>query len=127
MDMTNYLKNAIRGHVLLGASYTMPAGLYLAIFTTATADDGTGTEAVGGSYARQLVTFTASGTAGLATLTASESFTNMPAGTFSHGAIMDAVSAGNMLLHGALSSSPTLLAGDTLGPFAIGGVTVQFD
>ena len=57
--MTDYLEGKIRGHVLLGEAYTQPVAVYLALFSDATGDDGTGTEATGGSYGRQAVTFAA--------------------------------------------------------------------
>ena len=43
--MTDYLEGKIRGHVLLGEAYTQPVAVYLALFSDATGDDGTGTEA----------------------------------------------------------------------------------
>jgi hypothetical protein len=55
--MTDYLENKLVDWLLRGQSFTPPATLYVALFTVAPADDGTGgTEVSGGSYARVAVT-----------------------------------------------------------------------
>lgn len=118
--MTDYLENKLRDHVLRNVAYTSPTTVYLALFSTSTTEAGGGTEAAGGSYARQAVTFGAPAT-GHGESTGVVTFTNMPAGTWTHGAIMDASSAGNMLLHGALTNSITTNAGDDI-TFAAGDI-----
>lgn len=120
MDMTTYLKNKIYDHVLRNTAYTSPTTVYLALFTTATSDAGGGTEVTGGSYARQAVAFDAP-TDGAGSNTAIETFTNMPTATITHAALYDALSGGNMLLHGALLASKSVNAGDSL-TFAIGDI-----
>ncbi len=114
-DMTDYLEDKIRGHVLQHTAYTSPAAVYAGLFSSATDDTGGGTEATGGSYGRQAVAFAsgASGT-GAAESSAVVTFSNMPAGTWTHLALFDASSAGNMLLHGALSGPKTTGTGDDL-------------
>lgn len=112
MSFSNYLETEILDHVFAGAAYTAPSTLYLALFTTATADDGTGTEVTGGSYARQTITFTTSGDT-----TSNNAAVEFPTatanwGTVTHAAIYDAVSGGNMLDHGALTASKTIESGD---------------
>lgn len=124
MDLTTYLKNEIYDHVLRGAAYASPPTVYLALFTTATTDGGGGTEVTGGSYARQATAFGAP-TDGVGSNTAAETFTNMPAVTVTHAALFDAVSAGNMLMHGALLASKVVGAGDSL-TFAIGDIDVTW-
>lgn len=121
-SMTNFLANKLRDHSLGIVAWTMPTNVYLAVFTTATTAAGGGTEATGGSYARQQVAWT-TGAVGAASSTADEVFTNMPAGTFTHAAIMDALTTGNMLWHGPLSASKTLTAGDSLR-LPAGSITV---
>lgn len=125
-SMTDYLQDKIRDHVLRNVSYTSPTTVYIALFTTATTGAGGGTEVTGGSYARQACAFTAgaSGT-GAADNTAAESFTNMPACTVTHLAIMDASTAGNMLLHGPLTASKVVAGGDTFTLLA-GSIDVVF-
>jgi hypothetical protein len=55
-EFTDYLENKIIDHMLRNQAYTPPSTVYVALFTTATGDDGSGTEVSGGSYARQAVT-----------------------------------------------------------------------
>lgn len=113
--MTDYLEDALRDHVLRNTAYTSPGTVYLALFSTATTDAGGGTEATGGSYARQAVTFGAGGSGtGAADNSGTVTFDNMPAGTWTHGALFDASSAGNMLFHAPLTASKTTGAGDSI-------------
>ena len=111
-SLTDFLETALVEHVLLNTSYTSPATVYLALFTTSTTDAAGGTEVSGGSYAREAVTFTA-GTAGVAASDTDVTFT-MPACTVTHAALFDASTAGNMLMHAPLSAPKTLLAGADL-------------
>lgn len=125
-SMTDYLEDKLRDHVLRNIAYTSPTTVYLALFSTATTDAGGGTEATGGSYARQAVTFQAGGAgSGAADNDAEIEFLNMPAGTWTHGALFDAATAGNMLLHAPLSSPKTTGAGDALA-IAAGDVDAIF-
>lgn len=121
MGMTDYLESALVGHTVRHSSYTSPTTVYLALFTTATDDAGGGTECTGGSYARQALTVNSIGVS-----TADAVFTNMPACTVTHAAIIDASTSGNMLLHNALVGSKTVGAGDTI-TFAAGDITVVYD
>ena len=111
---TNYLENKIAEHVFGGTAYTAPATLYVALYTTAPDDTGAGTEVTGGSYARQSMAFTV--TADTASNTANVEFPKATAswGTVTHFAILDAVSAGNMLCYGTLTASKAVASGDTL-------------
>lgn len=111
--ISDYLENALLNHVFGGATYTQPSVRYLALFTTATTDAGGGTEAVGGSYARQAITFGAA-SAGTVSNTGTLTYNNMQAGTYTHCAVMDAATGGNMLYHGPLGAARTAFAGDTI-------------
>jgi hypothetical protein len=124
MDMTDWFENKVGDHMLRNQAYTPPATLYLAIFTTATTDAGGGTEAVGGSYARQPVVLSAFA-AGASANTATITFSNLAAGTYGWGAIMDALVAGNMMLHGAAPTPKTIAAGGSI-TVAVGDVDVVF-
>lgn len=113
---SDFLEDALLDHVLGGATYTQPATLYVALFT---ADNGleAGTitgEVSGGSYAREAVTFAAA-SGGSASTNATVTFTTATAnwGTVTHVAIMDAVSAGNVLFHGSVTASKLIESGDT--------------
>lgn len=120
--ISEYLENALINETLRAVGYTPAATVYLALFTTATTDAGGGTEVTGGSYARQAVAFSAASggaTANSGTIT----FTNMPACTVTHAAIMDASTAGNMLFHGPLTASQVVTATSSLA-FAAGDIDV---
>ena len=125
-SMTDYLEDKLRDHVLRNVAYTSPTTVYLALFSTATTDAGGGTEATGGSYARQAVAFAAGGAGtGAADNSAEETFSNMPAGTWTHAALFDALTAGNMLLHAPRSSPKTTAVGDAIA-FAAGDIDAIF-
>jgi hypothetical protein len=116
---SNYLETAIFNHVFRNTSYTSPATIYLALFTsTATAADleaGTITNEVsGGSYARQAVTFGAP-TNGVGSNSGTITFPTASAGwgTIRFVAVMDASSAGNVLWHAQLTSDVTINSGNT--------------
>ena len=113
MAMSDYLEAKILDHVLNNNAFVAPTSVYIALFTTLQDDAGTaGVEVSGGAYARQQVTggFTISGTATRAGLTAEVAF---PTATASWGTIVglgiyDALTAGNLLYHGALTASKTI-------------------
>lgn len=118
-SLTDYFEDALRDMVFIA---TGP--IYLALFITATTDAGGGTEVTGGSYARQIVTFTADGT-GVAASTDPIEYTAMPAATVTHAALFDAATGGNMMLHGPLSAPKTVTGGGTL-TFPTGFITATF-
>lgn len=108
--------------------------VYVALFTSATADDSTGTEVSGGSYARVAVAPAdanwsgASATDGLTDNVAAVTFPSPSAnwGVVTHVAIMDRASGGKMLAHGALTTSKTVNNGDPAPQFAIGALDITF-
>jgi hypothetical protein len=114
---SDYLENKVIDHVLgKGArNFTSPAALFVALSKTSFTDTGTGgTELTGGSYARQAVTFNAA-SGGIATNTADLSFTNLngvSSTPISHMGIFDASTGGNLLFHGALTTSKTVADGE---------------
>lgn len=124
--MTNYLANKVRDHVLRNTSYTSPTTVYLALYTTATDEDGSGTEVTGGSYARQAITFNAGADPGLAEQAATVTFSSMPSCTVVAAAIHDHPTAGNMLLHGRLPRARVVTAGQPF-PVPAGDLRPLFD
>lgn len=124
MDITNYLRDVIGDHLLRNQSFTPPATVYLALFTTATDANGGGTEVAGGSYARQAITLAAF-VDGASTNTAALNFTNMPAVTITHVALMSAVSGGNMLMQGDVAVPKAIASGGT-ATIAVGDLDVTF-
>ena len=113
-ELTDYAECKIL-NLMRSAAWTAFAA-YVALYTSATADDGTGTEVSGGSYARKLAGLSEATGAGGATSNASDiTFPTATAdwGTVTHIAIMDAASAGNMIMHSPLDASKTIANGDT--------------
>jgi len=114
MSFSNYLENKVLLHVFGATAYTAPATLYVGLFTSDPGETGSGTEVSGGSYARQTIAFTvtdnqASNTAAVEFPTATASW-----GTVTYAAVYDAVSGGNLMAYGALTTSKTIASGDVL-------------
>ncbi len=111
-NLSNYLENKVLDHILGTTSYTMPT-TYLALYTVAPTDSTSGTEVTGGSYARQAISFNAA-SSGAATNDANVDFSGMPTATVVAVAICDALTSGNILIYGSLTSSRSVVSGDTL-------------
>lgn len=140
--LTDYAENQIVDHMLRGATFTKPTTIAVALFTAAPSDTGGGTEVSGGAYARVTVgpsntTWNAtqggtsgasSGTTGLTDNAAAIVFPAPTAnwGTISHFAIFDATTSGNMLIHGALTTSKTVNNGDPAPQFNAGELNITF-
>lgn len=126
MGMSDYLEDKLLRHVFRSETYTPPTNIYLALFTAGPADDGTGTEVTGGSYARQIVTYAVPTTpAGRIANDAPLSFLNMPACTIVGSGTLDALTGGNLLTYDALASPRTVVLGENLS-VAIGDHRVYF-
>lgn len=109
---SNYLENKVLLHVFGGSAYSAPGTLYLALYTSDPGDDNSGTECSGTAYARQTITFTvvtdtASNNAAVEFPVAGSSW-----GTITHVGILDALTGGNLLAHGALTASKAIASGD---------------
>jgi hypothetical protein len=110
---THYLRSAIGNHVLGGPTYTQPSDVYLALFTQDIDENGATTDEVtGGSYARQVVSFTEDAVVDGLFDNTSVSFTGMPETTVRAIALMDAATGGNML-YGANFSPVSVAASET--------------
>ena len=111
---SDFLENKLLDHSLATTAYTAPAAVYVGLFTSDPTDAGTGTEVSGGSYARQAATFAAA-SGGSASTSATITFPSATAnwGTIGWIGLYDASSAGNLLYHGAVTTSKTIETGDT--------------
>jgi hypothetical protein len=112
-NLSDYLENKLLDHFLGTTTYTKPTSVYVALYTAAPSDAGGGTEVTGGSYARKVATFDASAS-GATQNSGNIDFTDMPACTVVAIGIHDALTSGNLLVHGTLTANKTLDAGDTL-------------
>jgi hypothetical protein len=122
VSKSDYLEAQLLNAVLGGGTWTKPGTVYVALFTTAPTDAGGGTEVSGGSYARVAVTNNATnfpnatGTspttkANGTTITFPQASANW--GTITSFGILDASSAGNLLIHAALNPSKAVNQNDT--------------
>lgn len=127
MSMSNYLENKLLEHTLRNISYTPPTTVYLALFTSDPGEDKTGTEVSGGAYARKAITFNAAAS-GAVTNSADILFDIATAnwGTVSHVAVFDALTAGNMLYYGTLTTAKTINSSDQLKIVA-GDLSISLD
>lgn len=124
--ISTFLANELLDHVF-NAAYTPAAAVYLGLSTANPTDDGSGlAEPSGNAYARQAITL---GAASSRRVTQSGTVTFPQAtgawGTISHWAIFDASTSGNMLAHGALAESKSVVTGNTPS-VASGEVYVEF-
>lgn len=117
--MSDFLEQAILNHFFRNTDIgAPPSNVYIGLFTAAPSDSGGGTEVSGGSYARATVATTsqwsAPGAAGLTDNINDIVFATATAnwGTITHVAIFDAITAGNLLFHGALAASKVVNSGD---------------
>jgi len=119
---SDFLENELLDHVLRGSggAYTAPTTLYLALFTSDgglennTAGSQTEITTSGSAYARQSIAFadaSSGSSANSGTVTFSAATANW--GTVSHVAIMSASTGGDVLFHGAVTTSKTIETGDT--------------
>ena len=115
----------------MGSAYTQPTNIFVALSTANPGDDGaTIAEPAGGSYARKSTAGADWSAASSGALSNSNAITFVEAtaswGPITHFALYDALSAGNMLAHGALTSAKTIDSGDTAS-FAAGDLDVSLD
>ena len=122
--ISNYLENALINVTLRATSYTAPTTVYVALFTTDPTDAGSGTECSGTAYARQSATFGAPSN-GASSTNADVQFPQAGNswGTVTHFGIYDALTTGNLLYHGALTTSKVIDTGDVF-KIASGSLTV---
>lgn len=142
--MSNYLENKMLDHILRGQSFsaTSPASLYIALFTSAPSDAGGGTEVSGNNYSRIALTRNLTnwaGSQGLATTEVSSGTSGITSnntqiafplpsaswGTVTHFALFDALTAGNLIFWGQLTT-PQVIAVNNSVTFAPGALAITF-
>lgn len=126
----NYLEDEILDHIFGKGSYTPPT-IYVALSTADPLDDGSGmSEPSGGSYARKSTSAADWNTSSSGAIDNANDITFAQAtaswGTITHFALMDALSGGNLLAHGSLTTPKAIGNGDT-AKFAAGDLDVTLD
>lgn len=107
----------IKAMLGIGSMPAARSALYVALYTSDPTINNTGTEVVGGSYARKaLAVDNDSDADGVVRNTSTINWTNMPAVTVTHFAIFDAASGGNPIMYDSLPIPAQFTAGD---PFQI--------
>lgn len=141
--LSDFLENKLIDHVFRGQAYTAPLVIYVALFTSACTDAAVGTEVSGGSYARPGITgslvnwagtqaaasvLASTGSSGTTSNNAAVMFATPSAGwgLVTHIGLMDALTAGNLLVCTALTTAKTINAGDTVS-FPAASLTNQID
>lgn len=141
--LSDFLENKLIDHVFRGQAYTAPLVIYVALFTSACTDAAVGTEVSGGSYARPGITgslanwagtqaaasvLASTGSSGTTSNNAAVMFATPSAGwgLVTHIGLMDALTAGNLLVCTALTVSKTINSGDTVS-FPAASLTNQID
>lgn len=124
--MSNFLENALVNAVLRNTAYSSPSIVYVGLFTSDPTDAGSGTEVAGNGYARRSATF-ATPSNGVSTTSATIEFPQATGswGTVAFFGIYDALTGGNLLIHGALTTSKTIDNGDVFR-ITSGNLTVTF-
>ena len=145
--MSDYLENKLVDFIFRAQSFTAPTTIYVALCTAATSDSQTGSSITevstsGPGYNRQLLepdatvwaatqggtstpsTGTGGTTSNLMAVTFGPALSSW--GTITHVALLDAETSGNLLFHGALTTSRAIDTDDTL-VFQIGDLAVQVD
>jgi len=128
-----YAENKILEHVVGKTSFTMPATVYVALFTVApTGEDGTGgTEASAGNYVRKSTAGSDWGAAANGAITNAEDITFVEAATTNWGtmngfALFDAESGGNMIAWGDITVPKAINIGDA-ARFEAGDLDISID
>lgn len=138
---SNYLESALLDATLRGASFTAPAELHLALFTDDPTDAGSGSELTPASYpgyARMPIA--ADGTGFAAPVTMPDGSTRCSNAVLveyplavadwpdavRYFGLYDAATGGNLLFHGVVTPSRTLVAGDNIR-FPVGAIRISLD
>lgn len=141
--LTDYLENKLIDTFLRAQAYTMPATVYVGLYTSCPTDSTAGTEVSGGSYARVAITSslanwagtqsaasttTSSGTGGTTSNNGAITFPTATAdwGTVTCFGVSDASTSGNLLFYATLTASRNITNGSTAS-FAAGALTLQID
>jgi hypothetical protein len=126
---TDYSEDLVLDWLLTAGSATRPTSWYVALYTVAPTDTGGGTEVSGGSYAREAITFSVSGTSpATATNSADIEFPEATAnwGTVVAAGVFDASTGGNLLAYSNLTTSKAVSTGDVLR-FNTGALDITLD
>jgi hypothetical protein len=122
MSISNYAELKILEHTTGKTAWTIPSNVYVKLHTGDAGEDGTSNAA---SETTRKVAAWATAASGSIATSATLEWTNVASTeTYSHWSMWDALTSGNCLWTGALSSSAAVTAGDT---FQITTLTLSLD
>ena len=122
MSISNYAELKILEHTTGKTTWTIPSNVYVKLHTGDAGEAGTTNAAT--ETTRKVAAWATASSGAIAT-SATIEWTNVAATeTYSHWSLWDAVTSGNCLWTGALSSSAAVTAGDT---FQITSLTLSLD
>ncbi len=111
---SDYTENLALEYLLTTDSVTRPTAWYIGLHTADVTDAGTGTEVSGNGYARKTVAFSVTNdTASNSATVTFDAASGGNWGTITHIGVWDALASGNLLFHGAVTTSKTIEDGDT--------------
>jgi hypothetical protein len=127
----DFWENEILDHVFGKGTYTPPTNIFVALSTADPTDSGGGiAEPSGGSYARKSTAPADWNAAVTGAVDNANEITFVEAtaswGTISYFGLWDALTVGNMLAHGSLTTSKIIDNGD-IASFAAGDLDVSLD
>jgi hypothetical protein len=122
MSISNYAELKILEHTTGKTAWTIPSNVYVKLHTGDAGEAGTTNAAT--ETTRKVAAWATASSGAIAT-SATIEWTNVAATeTYSHWSLWDALTSGNCLWTGALSSSAAVTAGDT---FQITSLTLSLD
>lgn len=123
------LSNQVLDHILKTTPLSVPAAIYVALYSGAPTKAGGGTELSGNGYARILHNTWDAGAAGASENTGAIVFAAASGGDWAQAVafgLFDALTVGNFLAWGDLTTPKTVLDGDH-AEFADGALDVSYD
>ncbi|WP_445779266.1 phage tail fiber protein [Shewanella sp.] len=122
MSISNYAELKILEHTTGKTAWTIPTNVYVKLHTGDAGEEGTSNAAT--EDTRKVAAWATASSGSIAT-SATLEWTNVAATeTYSHWSLWDALTSGNCLWTGALSTSAAVTAGDT---FQITSLTLSLD
>jgi hypothetical protein len=122
-NLPDIIENQLLDALVGTSTYSITGATKLRLMTANGNDASAGTEVTGGSYVAQTIEFDAAASGSISN-NASISFTGMPAVTVVGIEIYDSAGSPKRLAYGALTTSRTVTAGDTV-QFASSAITLS--
>jgi len=125
---SDFLELKLLDHALATTAYTAPGNVYVGLHTGSPGDDDAGSnEITGNGYTRKVAAFAAAAS-GSASTNATITFDAATGtwGTITHISLYDATTSGNLMFHGAVTTSKQIEIGDTF-QISSGNLTISLD